>query len=225
METDAATGLDDPAYRAAVVDLLGVLAYGELTACIRMATDSDLAPSLRLKAKMVGFAAAEYRQYELLVDRLTAIGAEAEESMQPFVVPFSAFHTRTAPRSWVEGLVKAYVGDGIAKDFYREMAAFVDDESRAVMDRALDDAGTGEFIVGVVRDTIRTDPTAKARLSLWGRRLLGEALSQGQAVAVERDALSGLLVGGGADLAQIGEMFTRLTDRHSERMTRLGLTP
>lgn len=225
METPAATGLEDPAYRAAVVDLLGVLAYGELTACIRMANDSDLAPSLRLKSKMAGFAAAEYRQYELLVDRLTAIGADAEESMQPFVVPFSAFHARTAPKSWVEGLVKAYVGDGIAKDFYREMARFVDDESRAVMDHALDDAGTGEFIVGVVRDVIRTDPTATGRLSLWGRRLLGEALSQGQAVAVERDALAGLLVGGGADLAEIGQMFTRLTDRHSNRMTQLGLTP
>lgn len=225
METNGTTGLEDPAYRAAVVDLLGVLAYGELTACIRMATDADLAPSLRIKAQMAGFAAAEYRQYELLVDRLAAIGAGAEESMQPFVTPFSAFHTRTAPRSWVEGLVKAYVGDGIAKDFYREMASFVDEETRGVMDHALDDAGMGEFIVGVVRDAMRTDPTAKGRLSLWGRRLLGEALSQGQAVAVERDALSGLLVGGGADLAQIGEMFTRLTDRHSERMTRLGLTP
>ena len=31
------TSLEDPTYRAAVVDLLGVLAYGELTAFIRMA--------------------------------------------------------------------------------------------------------------------------------------------------------------------------------------------
>jgi hypothetical protein len=224
METNAPEGLDDPAYRAAVVDLLGVLAYGELTACIRMATDSDLAPSLRIKAQMAGFAAAEYRQYELLVERLNEIGADAETAMQPFVAPFSAFHDRTRPKSWVEGLVKAYVGDGIAKDFYREMGSFVDERTRDVMDHALDDAGTGEFIVGVVRDTLKTDPTAKGRLNLWGRRLLGEALSQGQSVAVERDALTGLLVGAGADLTEIGAMFTRLTDRHSERMARLGLT-
>lgn len=224
METNPAEGLDDPAYRAAVVDLLGVLAYGELTACIRMAADSDLAPSLRIKAQMAGFAATEYRQYELLVGRLAEIGTDAEEAMQPFVVPFSAFHDRTRPKSWVEGLVKAYVGDGIAKDFYREMGSFVDQRTRDVMDHALDDAGTGEFIVGIVRDTLKTDPTAKGRLSLWGRRLLGEALSQGQSVAVERDALTGLLMGGGADLTEIGQMFTRLTDRHSERMARLGLT-
>ncbi|KGN39398.1 ferritin-like fold-containing protein [Knoellia subterranea] len=228
METNATPGdaaaLDDPAYKAAVVDLLGVLAYGELTACIRMATDSDLAPSLRIKAQMAGFAATEYRQYELLVARLTEMGVDAEAAMQPFVAPFSAYHDRTRPKSWIEGLIKAYVGDGIAKDFYREMGSFVDDETRAVMDRALDDEGTGDFVVGVVRDTLKTDPTASGRLSLWGRRLLGEALSQGQAVAVERDSLAGLLVGGGADLTAIGQMFTRLTDRHTQRMGRLGLS-
>ena len=32
-----------------------------------------------------------------------------------------AFHERTAPGDWLEGLVKAYVGDGIAEDFYREV--------------------------------------------------------------------------------------------------------
>ena len=40
------TSTEDPTYHAAVVDLLGVLAYGELTAFIRMAVDSDLAPTL-----------------------------------------------------------------------------------------------------------------------------------------------------------------------------------
>jgi hypothetical protein len=75
-----------------------------------------------------------------------------------------------------------------------------------------------------VRDVIRTDGRATGKLSLWGRRLLGEALSQGQSVAVEREALTGLLVGGGADLTDIGQMFTRLTDRHRQRMARLGLS-
>ena len=43
----------------------------------------------------------------------------------------------------------------------------------------------------------------------------------------ERDALSALLAGGvdrpGLDLAAIGRMFTRLTERHAERMAELGL--
>jgi hypothetical protein len=57
---------------------------------------------------------------------------------------------------------------------------------------------------------------------------VGEALSQAQRVAAERDALSELLVGGvdrpGADLAEVGRMFARLTENHTRRMATLGLT-
>jgi hypothetical protein len=46
-------------------------------------------------------------------------------------------------------------------------------------------------------------------------------------VIVDRDALSALLAGGvdrpGIDLAAVGRMFTRITERHAERMTELGL--
>ena len=47
-------------------------------------------------------------------------------------------------------------------------------------------------------------------------------------MAAERDALTALLAGGvdrpGMDLAALGRMFNRLTERHAERMTELGLS-
>ena len=48
-----------------------------------------------------------------------------------------------------------------------------------------------------------------------------------QSVAVERDALTALLVGGvpGSDINETGRMFARLTAAHQQRMTTLGLTP
>ena len=56
---------------------------------------------------------------------------------------------------------------------------------------------------------------------------MGEALTQAQRVAAERDALSALLAGGvdrpALDLAAIGRMFARITERHAERMGVLGL--
>ncbi|MGG5260074.1 ferritin-like fold-containing protein [Phycicoccus avicenniae] len=208
---------------AAVVDLLGVLAYGELTAFIRMAADCDLAPTLSLKSQMGQLATTDYLQYQQLAEHMRGRGIDPEAAMAPFVAPIASFHERTRPRGWLEGLVKAYVGDGIAKDFYREMSGFVDEQTQAVMQSALDDAGHADFVVQIVRDSIRTDRTAAGRLALWGRRLLGEALSQAQAVAVERDAMAALLVGGGVDLGEVGQMFTRLTDNHQRRMTRMGL--
>jgi hypothetical protein len=222
--------LDDPQYREAVVDLLGVLAYGELTAFTRLAGDCDLAPTQPLKAAVAGLAVAEFRHYERLVKRLEEMGADSEAAMAPFIAAIDAFHERTRPSTWLEGLVKAYVGDGIATDFYREISAYVDPSTAALVHDVMQDVGQAEFVVKVVREAIAADERVAGRLALWGRRLVGEALSQAQQVAVERDALSSLLVGGvgaqdrpSADLAELGRMFARLTDEHTRRMGRLGL--
>ena len=223
--------LADPQYRDAVADLLGVLAYGELTAFTRLAGDSELSPTQPLKASVAALAVAEFRHYEILVARLDEMGIDAEEAMAPFIAPIDSFHERTKPSTWLEGLVKAYVGDGIATDFYREIAAYVDPSTQALVHSAMEDVGQAEFVVKVVREAIADDPRIAGRLALWGRRLVGEALSQAQQVAVERDALASLLVGGvgapdrpSADLAELGRMFARLTDEHTRRMGQLGLS-
>ena len=113
--------------RAAVIDLLGVLAYGELTGFSRLATDAELAPTIGAKAMLARLAASEFAHYEKVHRRLTELGVDPEAAMQPFVAALDAFHERTAPSTWLEGLVKAYVGDGIASDFYREVSAYLDE--------------------------------------------------------------------------------------------------
>ena len=89
-------------------------------------------------------------------------------------------------------------------------------------------AGQSAFVVDRVRKAIAAEPRLGGRLALWGRRLMGEALSQAQRVAAERDALTALLAGGvdrpGLDLAAIGRLFTRLTENHAKRMEALGLS-
>jgi hypothetical protein len=223
-----ASALDtDPEYRAAIVDLFGVLAYGELTAFERLAADAAMAPSIDDKAALAGMATAEYRHFTVLRDRLLELGVDPQDAMAPFRRALEDFHAQTAPSDWLEGLVKAYVGDGIGTDFYREISNFVDEHSRSLVVSVCDDMGQSQFIVERVRAAIVEDPRAGGRLALWGRRLVGEALSQAQRVAAERDALSTLLVGGvdrpGTDLAEIGRMLARLTDNHARRMAALGL--
>ncbi|MGZ6341292.1 MAG: ferritin-like fold-containing protein [Candidatus Limnocylindrales bacterium] len=217
----------DEQYREAVVDLLGALAYGELTAFERLADDAAFAPTIADKAALAAMAVAEYNHFALLRLRLESLGASSEAAMEPFVAALEAFHERTAPGDWLEGLVKAYVGDGIAEDFYREVSAYLDPSTRELVLRVLEDTGHSEFAVDRVRGAIAADPKLAGRLALWGRRLVGEALSQAQRVAAERDALASLLVGGvnpGADLAEVGRMFARLTENHTRRMAALGLS-
>ncbi|MEV8525949.1 MULTISPECIES: ferritin-like fold-containing protein [unclassified Streptomyces] len=218
-----------PQYRAAVVDLLGALAYGELAAFERLADDAKLAPSLEDKAELAKMASAEFHHFERLRDRLAQIDAEPTAAMEPFAKALDDFHHQTAPSDWLEGLVKAYVGDSIASDFYREVASHLDSDTRSLVLSVLDDTGHGNFAVEKVRAAIEADPRVGGRLALWARRLMGEALSQAQRVVAERDALSTMLVGGvdgvavGFDLAAVGEMFTRITKAHTRRMAALGL--
>ncbi|MGH8826224.1 MAG: ferritin-like fold-containing protein [Jiangellaceae bacterium] len=219
---------DDPGYRAGVVDLLGVLGLGELTAFERLAADAGLAPTLADKAELASMAVAEFHQFERIRVRLEELGVTADEAMAPFRAPYEAFHAKTAPSDWYEGLVKAYVGDGIGLDFYREIAATVDDDTRVLVLEVLADNGNSDFVVERVRSAIEADPRLGGRLALWGRRLVGEALVQAQRVAADRDALAALIVGDvdrpGMDLAELGRVFARLTDNHAKRMANLGLS-
>lgn len=208
----------------AVVDLLGVLAYGELTAFDRLADDSRLAPTLAGRAALAGMAAAEIGHYERLRARLAELGADADAAMRPFVGVFDAFHASTAPSTWLEGLVKAYVGDGIAADFYREVSRFLASPDRELVLEVLADTGHADFAVREVRAALAADPAVSGRLSLWARRLVGEALSQAQRVAAERDALAMLLVGGTGDLAGIAALLKRITSAHTARMQKIGLS-
>jgi hypothetical protein len=217
----------DPQYREAVVDLLGAIAYGEISAFERLAEDAKLAPTLEDKVAIAAMASAEFGHVARLRERLTQLGADPFEAMAPFQAPIDKFHEYTAPGDWFEGLIKAYVGDGMANDFYREIAAYLDTDTRDLIVASLEDSGHSAFVVDRVRAAIAADPRLGGRLALWGRRLMGEALTQAQRVAADRDALTALLAGGvdrpGLDLAALGRMFTRITERHAERMAELGL--
>ena len=217
----------DPEYREAVVDLLGAIAYGEISAFERLAEDAKLAPTLEDKVAIATMATAEFGRVARLHERLTQLGSDPFEAMAPFQAPIDLFHDYTAPGDWFEGLIKAYVGDGMANDFYREIAAYLDTDTRDLIVASLEESGHSAFVVERVRAAIAADPRLGGRLALWGRRLMGEALTQAQRVAADRDALTALLAGGvdrpGLDLAALGRMFARITERHAERMAELGL--
>jgi len=207
-----------------VLDLLGLLAYASLTAFFRISDDAALSMSLADKTALAELAVAEFGHFRLLRRRIEELAADPTEVMQPFVAPVDAFHARTAPSDWLEGLVKAYVGDGIAADFYRAVAEVLDPATRSLVLTVLADTGKTDFVVARVRAATAADPRLAGRLALWARRLVGEALGQAQRVAAEREPLARLLVGGASSqLGDVGRMFARLTDAHAERMSALGL--
>ncbi|MFG1620100.1 ferritin-like fold-containing protein [Nonomuraea wenchangensis] len=207
-----------------VVDLLGVLAYAELSAYARMTEDAaTLAPSLADRAALSELAVAEYAHFRLLRDKLTELGADPDEAMAPFAAALDAWHAQTRPADWLQALVKTYVGDGIANDFYREVARHLDPVVAKLVDEVLVDEGRSQFAVERVRAGIEADPAAGARLALWARRLVGEALSQAQQVAAARPELALSLVEASGGQADISRLFATLTEEHNKRMAALGI--
>jgi tRNA-(MS[2]IO[6]A)-hydroxylase (MiaE)-like len=207
-----------------VLDLLGMLAYASLVAFFRLSDDAAMAASLADKAALAEMAVAEFGRFRLLRSHIEQMHADPSAAMQPFAAAIDAFHARTAPSDWLEGLVKAYVGDGIAADFYRMVAGLLDPSTEALVREVLADTGRAEFATARVREAISANPRMAGRLALWARRLVGEALGQAQLVAAERESLARLLGGGTpTQLGEIGRMFARLTDSHAQRMAALGL--
>jgi hypothetical protein len=208
-----------------VLDLLGIVAYAQLTGFFRLTDDAALAVELADKAALAQMAVAEFAAFQLVRGRLEDLDADPWAVMAPLTAAVDAFHARTAPADWLESLVKAYVGDGIAADFYRTIATLLDAPTQALVLEVLADTGHAEFVIERVRAAIAADPKVAGRLALWARRLVGEAFGQAQRVAAERESLARLLADNSRNqLGDIGRMFARLTDAHAARMAALGLS-
>ena len=168
-------------------------------------------------------AAGEIANYRRLVERLEALDVDPEAAMRPYIEPLQAYHDRTEPRDWLEALTKAHVGDGIADDFFREMAAFIDDPDRKLVREVLHDSRYHEFAAEEIKAAIQADPKVAHRLSMWARRLVGEGLSQANLVAAARPALTELIVTASGDQAGVQALLKRLTQHHGQRMAAVGL--
>ncbi|MBP3044538.1 ferritin-like domain-containing protein [Arthrobacter jiangjiafuii] len=221
-------GADSPAdiYRRFLADLFGVMAYGELSAFERMSSDARFSPTLHDRTVLGALAVREYEHFERVSAHLQELGLDPEEAMRPFQPSVDAFHDRTKPADWFESLMKFYVTDAISDDFYQAVAARLDPETASLVLGLQEAEPTGGVLEARLQQALADDPRLASRLALWGRRLVGEALTQAQRVLLERAVLGGLLQGTvqGIYEDEVKMLFAALTRSHSRRMNRLGLT-
>lgn len=207
-----------------VNELFAVLAYGEIAAFYRLTDEARMAPDLRGRISMASMAAAEMTHYELLRDALDSRGVDVVAAMSKYVAALENYHRLTMPSTWLEALVKTYVGDALAADLYLEIADGLPDEIAGVVRAALSETGHSQFVVAEVRAAVTTSGKQRSRLALWSRRLFGEAITQAQYLLADHDELVDLVVSGTGGLGHLSALFERLQQTHDRRMRELGLS-
>lgn len=236
-------GVRTPVPAADECELLGLVAYGQLAAFTQLAGDSRHAEDFDTCLQLAHLASAALAGQEDVLDRITALGGDRAARLESFVGSFDNFVDRTAPSTWWEGLLKGYVGFGVAHDFLQVLAQRVDGPSREALDAALASFAPDALAAEQLTAAAAADEVLGARLALWGRRLVGEALGFVNDLLTARPALGRVLV---AEPVARGEapgegeqgaaptpvqppmttarLFSLLTAEHSRRMGRIGLT-
>jgi tRNA isopentenyl-2-thiomethyl-A-37 hydroxylase MiaE len=206
-----------------VSELFALLAYGELAAFYRLTDEARMAPDLRGRISMASMAAAEMGHYDLLRDALERRGVDVVPAMSRYASALDGYHRLTTPSTWLEALVKTYVGDALAADFYLEIADGMPDEVADVVRAVLAETKHSLFVVAGVRAAVADSAKQRSRLALWSRRLLGEAITQAQYVLADHDELVDLVMSGTEGLTHLAGFFDRVQRTHDERMRELGL--
>jgi tRNA isopentenyl-2-thiomethyl-A-37 hydroxylase MiaE len=212
-----------PADHPGVNELFALLAYGEVAAFYRLTDEARMAPDLRGRISMASMAAAEMGHYDLLREALERRGVDVVSAMSKYASALDGYHRLTMPSTWLEALVKTYVGDALAADFYLEIVDGMPDEVADVVRAVLSETEHSQFVVAEVRAAVTASAKQRSRLALWSRRLLGEAITQAQYVLAEHDELVDLVMSGTAGLTQLAGFFDRVQRIHDERMGQLGL--
>ncbi|WP_144205745.1 ferritin-like fold-containing protein [Mycobacterium tilburgii] len=205
-------------------ELFAVLAYGEVAAFYRLTDEACMASDLQGRISMASMAAAEMMHYELLRDALESRGVDVVAAMSRYVSVLENYHRLTTPSTWLEALVKTYVGDALAADLYLEIADSLPDEVADVVRAVLSETGHSQFVVSEVRAAVTASGKQRSRLALWARRLFGEAITQAQYLLADHDELVDLVVSGAGGLGALGAFFERMQQTHDRRMGELGLS-
>ena len=220
-----------PVPATAAIEVLALVAAGELASFARLADDAAHAPELRTRIALSRMAAGELTHLERVEAQALALGAASEEfddSIWSYRERLSEFDARLVPRDWWERLVKTYIGYGIVLDVQREIVAGL---SGAVQESAaapLAHSGDAEFVVASLAPVIAAEPQLAARLALWGRRVVGEGLGVASRLLAGHPDLAGVAAAGQGEASVSAEttsaLIGRLTGEHARRMKRLNLT-
>lgn len=199
-------------------NIFGLLGYFSLNLQQRLAKDASLCPEVKQEVALAEMSAQSWQNYCVVAQRAQAKNINLQEEMGQCLGLMQQLEERLRPGDWYERLMKSYVILGAMGQF------------NAILVEALPEAERAHFVQGIRWDCHQVEwakpllaqlaadhATIASRLSLWGRRVLGDVISMVRTAAL---AFPDMFVD--SDLV-IEELIEQLNQGHRERMTEVGL--
>jgi hypothetical protein len=191
------------------------------------------APTTQYKAELSEAAAKSFEKYRTVSKKLSGLGVDVTDSMDPFTERIDTFHSRTSGVDWYEAIIKVYLVSGLLDDFYKRLAVGLNSELRDSVEKALSDKTFEKFAQKVIKEGKAMNPELDSRLALWGRRLMGDVLLEVRA-AFDNRKLAGIDKSASLSAEQerkvnlesyskIEPLISEMIAAHSLRMDSIGL--
>jgi len=210
--------------RDATVELLGVLAYGQLRSFGAMSSAVRFAPDARAADRIATFARREHDAYTALTAHLAELTEHPTAAMDRQKGLFDRFFDRAPLDDWFGASVFFAFGIPLARDFMRTVVPMLDPASGDVVLRTLQDrAEVEEAAVGLLQAQFTSDAVRERARGIVAD-LLGQALTAFQQAAGDSDALR-VLLGGEKEAsgAEVRRLAMALLSAHRARLVALGL--
>jgi len=216
-------GVDD-GRELATIELLGVLAYGQLRSFGAMSSAVRFAPDARTADRIATFARGEHEAYRSLHDHLAGLTAQPTAAMDRQKGLFDAFFARAPLDDWFGACVFFAFGIPLARDFMRTVVPMLEPESGDVVLRTLQvRAEVEDAAIALLRAQLTSDPLRERARSIVAD-LLGQALAAFQQAAADSDALKVLLGAEDDDASvEVRRLAMDLLTAHRGRLVALGL--
>ena len=213
---------------------LGQLAYLQLSQFEILTNELKYSPNTTYKAELSEAAAKNFEKYRAISTKISALGIDPTDAMDPFVERIETFHSRTNGMDWHETIIKIYLVAGLLDDFYRRLASGLESSLRTEVESALKNDKFATFAKQVLVESMTKDKQLGDRLALWGRRIMGDTLLELRA-AFDNRKLAGITKGKKltleeersvnlASYSKLEPLITELIGAHTMRMDALGLT-
>jgi hypothetical protein len=179
-----------------------------LTEIERLAVLIPAAPALADRMGLVDELSRRHARYRELLGRSERVG-DPRSAMAAVAPVIDEARRRVESGDWWEGLAAVALCAPLTDELFGALAADAPDVESAD-DGAVDESPAQEpalWVVRQLRAATDGDPVLAARIAMWGRRLVGEAIVLAREFGGERYA----------------ELADRMAANHARRLTELGL--